>query len=65
MDRQEALPYYIEAVMREREKQLHRQALNGARPLLRRMTAEEKEAYLQSQAFSSALYQAQRRTGHR
>ena len=57
MDRREALKAYAEAVSREREKYLEQRALQKAG----RMTAPEKNKYLQSEAFENAVYQLQRR----
>ncbi|MBQ8955283.1 MAG: hypothetical protein IJ048_14345 [Clostridia bacterium] len=56
MDRQAALLIYVQAVSREREGYLYQLALKKVRPIVRDMSPAEKEAYLNSQAFSSTLY---------
>ena len=61
MEKQEALPVYAQAALKEREDYLYRQALKKASALTRNMAPDEKEKYLQSQAFSSTLYQLRRR----
>ena len=61
MEKQEALLFYAQAMAKERESYLYQQALNKAKPMLRGMTAEEKEKYVQGQSFSNALYQLKRR----
>ena len=60
MDRGDALAAYIRAVLPEREEYLYRRALNRARAITRGMSEQEKQAYLESKAFSSALYRLQR-----
>ena len=61
MDKQDALPVYIQAVSREREEYLYQRTLDKVRAVTRSMSPEEKEKYLQSQAFQSAFYQIKRR----
>ena len=61
MDRQEAQAAYAKAVALERESYLYQQALNKVKATTRSMTPEEKEDYLQSQAFQTAVYQMKRR----
>ncbi len=61
MDRQEAQKEYARAVSRERESYLYQQALNKVKATTRSMTPEEKEDYLNSQAFRTTVYQLQRR----
>ena len=61
LEKQEALLFYAQAMAKERESYLYQQALNKAKPMLRGMTAEEKEKYVQGQSFSNALYQLKRR----
>ena len=61
MDRQAALALYVEAVAREREEQLRQQALKKARSVTRDMKPEEREKYLESQAFANQVYRMQRR----
>ena len=61
MDRQAALSAYAQAALLEREEYLYQQALKKAHAVTRSMTAQEKEKYLQSQAFLSTVYQQKRR----
>ena len=61
MSRQEALEAYIGLLMEERERYLYQHALNKVRVITRRMSAEEKAAYLDSSAFRTTLFQVQRR----
>ena len=61
MNSQQALALYTEAVAREREAWLYQHALNKVRVITRSMKAEEKQAYLASQAFQNTLWQVQRR----
>ncbi|MBQ9195718.1 MAG: hypothetical protein IJ157_00635 [Clostridia bacterium] len=61
METRDALSIYIEAVSKERESYLYQKALDKARPVTRGMTADEKEKYLQSQAFASLFLQVKRR----
>ena len=60
MDDRRALEAYIRAILPERERYLYEQALRRTRPVTRGMTPEEREAYLQSRAFSNALYHVNR-----
>ena len=60
MDRQKALALYIQAIMPEQERYLYQRALQKARPIMRNMKPEEKEAYLRSKAFGNTLYQLKR-----
>ena len=61
MDRQEAQKAYALAVSAEREQYLYQHALSKAKAVLRGMTPEEKEKYLQGQAFANALFRLKRR----
>ena len=61
MGRQEALEQYTGMLMEEREKYLYQHALNKTRVITRRMSPEEKEEYLDSQAFRATLLQIRRR----
>ena len=61
MDRQEAQKAYALAVSAEREQYLYQHALSKAKAILRGMTPEEKEKYLQGQAFANALFRLKRR----
>ena len=60
MDRQDALSAYIQAVIPEREEYLYQRALGKANPITRNMKPEEKQEYLQSKAFASAVYHQKR-----
>lgn len=60
MDRQEALSIYIQAILPEREAYLYQRALGKVRGITRGMSEQELEAYLQSKAFSTALYYVRR-----
>jgi len=61
MDRQQALTLYAQAAAAEREQYLYQRALAKVRPVTRSMTPEEKEKYLQSQAFQNTVFQLKRR----
>ncbi|MBQ9301096.1 MAG: hypothetical protein IJ214_11375 [Clostridia bacterium] len=61
MEKADALPIYIQLVSKERENYLYQKALDKVRAVTRSMTPEEKEKYLQSQAFNSAFFQIRRR----
>ena len=52
---------YAKAAMKERESYLYQAALKQARLTTRDMKPAEREAYLQSQAFSNLLYRVRRR----
>ena len=56
-----AQEYYVHALLTERDRALYQQALNKARVITRRMTAEEKKEYLESDSFRITLRQVQRR----
>lgn len=56
MDRQTALEKYIQAIMPERESYLRERALQKSRQIIAGMSAEDREAYLESQAFANTLY---------
>ncbi len=60
MDREAALRAYIEAVMPEREGFILEQTRRKVRNVTRDMSPEEEAAYLESRAFASLLYRAQR-----
>ena len=60
MDRQEALSAYIQAVIPEREEYLYQRALAKARPITKNMKPEEKQEYIESKAFSNAVFRQQR-----
>ena len=61
MERQEVLTAYAQAVALERESYLYQRALKRANAVTHGMTRQEKEKYLQSDAFSTMLFQLKRR----
>ena len=61
MERQEALTAYAQAVALERESYLYQSALKRANAVTHGMTRQEKEKYLQSDSFSTMLFQLKRR----
>ncbi len=61
MDRQEALALYAQEVLREREAFLVQCAQKKVKPVTARMPAQERKAYLRSQAFENTVFQIKRR----
>ena len=61
MDRSDALRAYAAAAAAEREQALFRQEQKKAAPLTRRMSAQEKSAFLGGSVFAARLFQAKKR----
>ena len=61
MEQTEALQAYTQQLSAEREQYLRQRAEKQAEPDLRRMMPEDREAYLQGEAFARQLYQQKRR----
>ena len=61
MDRQRALEVYAAETARDREAYLYQHALNKVRVITRSMKPEERENYLQSEAFSGVLRQVKKK----
>ncbi len=61
MEHTEALAIYAQLVSAEREEYLRQRALRQLEPDMKRMSAEERDACLQGEAFARTLYQQKRR----
>ena len=61
MDRQRAMEIYAAEMMRDREAYLYQHALNKARVITRSMMPEERQRYLESEAFGNVLRQVKKK----